>query len=183
MSGDLVSEAKGQFAQMLISTLLEYAGYRVQRFGVEESVSEVKSAHLRREGPLALPQQLQCVPDFLVMNLASGMAGLVEVKFRRTLDARSADSLHRSLRHQAESWPDTVAVLVVAEPPDGSGGRYQDYIRILTSDEYDLLLQGGSSARIWSQLRTLGSMFPMVHEVGNFHADADRLIPAIRAWA
>ena len=180
--GSLVTEAKGQFAQMLASTLLEWSGYRVVRFGVEETVSEVKATLARGEPTIRLPQQLRSTPDFLVIDTVSGDSMLLEVKFRRTFDDAVARELHSCLSAQARWWPEAATMVVVADPPGLSGEQYQDFIRIIMPDELPLLATKAPASQRWTRLATIGSVFSAVHEVPRFHAEADQLIGVIRAW-
>lgn len=99
-----------------MSTLLEYAGYRIMRLGVEKSVSEVKASFARGEDALILPEQLQCSPDFLVADLDSGECALLEVKFRRTFDNSVAPSLHERLTKQVRFWPGMLTALSARTP-------------------------------------------------------------------
>lgn len=179
----LFSDAKGQFAQSLVISLLEAAGYRVQRFGVEEVLSEVKSVSNRGEGYLDLPPALWALPDLLVLNLGTSAAGLVEVKFRTTFDDRTARELHAALGAQQRHWPGTHTVLVVADPPGWPGGRYQDYLRVIRPDDLRALSPSTPAAEGWARLSAFGSVFVRAQTADGFHAEADRLVPVIRAWA
>jgi hypothetical protein len=102
MSGTLLTDAKGRFAESIISTFLEYAGYRVLPLGIEQVVSEVKAAVARRERPIELPDQLRSAPDFLVIDAEAGTSTLLEVKFRRCFDDMVAAGLHKTLSRQIE---------------------------------------------------------------------------------
>lgn len=121
--GTLLSDAKGHFAETIVSTVLEYAGYRVVRLGVEEMVSEVKAAVARAERSLKLPEQLRSAPDFLVVDPRSGESPLLEVKFRRALDDPAAEAPHQRLARQVAFWPGMVTPIVCADRPNSPAAR------------------------------------------------------------
>lgn len=179
---NIVTEAKGQFGQMLVATLLEHAGYRVLRLGVEETVSEVKAGLARQEGSLNLPEQLRSVPDFLIVDVETGVARMVEVKFRRCFDDNTAMELGSTLSLQAKWWPEAVTVVITPNPPSGAGSQYQDYLRVIEPKDVGELRSFGNPGAKWQALRTLGSYFTRVHAVEAFHASADKLIDPIRGW-
>jgi len=183
----LLRDADGQFAESLVSSLLETGGYRVLRFGVEHVLSEVKSVAHRREGILDLPPALWAMPDFLVIDVDTGATALVEVKFRMRTDAQTVRELASTLRNQQQHWPGALTVVVVAEPPGWTGARYQDHIRVVQSTDIHTPMWATTTdlapATWWSRLAPLAAIFERVREVPAFHADADRLVPVIQAWA
>lgn len=152
------------------------------RFGVEETVSEVKATLARGEPTIKLPQQLRSTPDFLVIDTGSGNSMLLEVKFRRTFDDAVAHELHSCLTAQARWWPEAVTMVVVADPPGLPGDQYQDFIRVILPGDLWLLSAKFSAAQRWTRFATIGKVFWAVHQVDRFHAEADQLIGAIRAW-
>lgn len=185
-SGDLFSEAKGRFAETLISTILEHAGYRVVRLGVEETVSEVKAGVARGEHTLQLPDQLRTAPDFLVVDPRSGVCTLLEVKFRRELDKAVARELHSKLARQAALWPGTVTAIVCAHVPETARIARPDvrsHIGCLRSDDLDRLLEDHPDLTRWQRLRTLGGVFEAVYQMEGLYRESEQLVAPIRAWA
>jgi hypothetical protein len=119
---------KAQITQSLIKTLFERAGYRVTRLGVEEVFDEI--IHLDEEQYLALnlPLTLRYLPNFLVLNQELNKAVLLEVKFRKTFDELTMQSLYEELKRQREYWPASYAVILTAQ---WQGRFHQDFIRIV----------------------------------------------------
>jgi hypothetical protein len=56
------------------------------------------------------------LPDLLVASLEVSQAFLVEVKFRRSFDERSARGMFAELQRQRQHWPESYAVLMISEP-------------------------------------------------------------------
>jgi hypothetical protein len=71
---------KGQVAQTLVKILLERAGYRVTRLGIEELFQEVVHLDAGQYANLNLPENLRFLPDLLVADSTIEKAFLVEVK-------------------------------------------------------------------------------------------------------
>lgn len=183
-NGSLVTDAKGRFAETLISTLLEYAGYRVLRLGVEEIVSEVKAGVARGEDYLQLPQQLRTAPDFLVVDPGTGACTLLEVKFRRVFDLPVAADLHTLLSRQEGYWPGCVTAIVCAAPegvPPSPDIRH--FIGCLRSKDLHRLIEPHDRLSPWQRLRTLGGVFDRVLETDGFYREASALIAPIQGWA
>lgn len=183
-NGNLITDAKGRFAETIISTVLEYAGYRVVRLGVEEMVSEVKASVARGELPLQLPAQLSAAPDFLVIDPRSGACTLLEVKFRRTLDDGVARELHERLTHQVAHWPGLVMAIVCAHVPEKSGVYRPDireHIRCLRADDLERLVEQHHNLTKFQRLRTLGGIFEAVADV-DLYRETEQLVAPIRAW-
>lgn len=122
--------AKGQLTQSIAKMLFERAGYRVTRLGIEELFHEVVQLEVQEYRKLGLPKALRALPDLLVATPNISSARLVEVKFRSRFDGDSAQALHKTLSHQFEYWPETVCMLMIAEPEDG-GRFHQDFIRTI----------------------------------------------------
>ena len=180
----LLTDAKGRFAETLVSTLLEYAGYRVLRLGVEETVSEVKAGLARREQSLQLPDQLRTAPDFLVVDPRSGSCTLLEVKFRRTFDDAVARELHGVLTRQVAFWPETVTVVVCAAVPiEASGADVRAHVRCLRADDLSRLIEPHPHLSKWQRLRMLGGVFDAVAEAEGIYRESEQLVAPIRAWA
>jgi hypothetical protein len=182
-NGSLLSDAKGRFAETIISTLLEHAGYRVLRLGVEEVVSEVKAGVARGERTLQLPDQLRTAPDFLVVDPATGECTLLEVKFRGTFDDRVATGLHAVLTRQATYWPEAVTAIVCADPPGSSKATdVRGFIGCLRATDLDRLIETHDHFTKWQRLRTLGGIFDRAADL-HFYQQAEVLIAPIRGWS
>lgn len=186
-SGSLLTDAKGRFAETIISTVLEYAGYRVVRLGVEETVSEVKASVARGESALRLPDQLRTAPDFLAVDPHSGTCTLLEVKFRRAFTDDVAGALHVTLSRQAAFWPGTVTAIVCAAPPAIGGGTATPDIRThvgcLRVDDLSRLVETHPKLNRWQRLRTLGGVFDRVVLTEELYRESEQLVAPIRAWA
>ena len=107
---------RGRLAERILTIFLERGGYRVTRLGIEELFDEVK--YLDREHYLALglPEQLRTLPDLLVADPGVTWAKLIEVKFRRSFGRDTANELFATLTNQRLRWPQSYAVIIVAEP-------------------------------------------------------------------
>lgn len=180
----LLTDAKGRFAETLISSLLEYAGYRVQRLGVEEVVSEVKAAIARGEPGLQLPEQLRRAPDFLVIDPRTGKCTLLEVKFRSRFDDEVAHELHGTLSRQVALWPEMITAIVCADVPDERG--YNDiraHVRLLHPADLSRLTDPDPADKPkWERLRMLGGFFQEFVYQGAIYEESKHLLAPIRAW-
>jgi hypothetical protein len=184
-NGNLITDAKGRFAETIVSTILEYAGYRVLRLGVEEMVSEVKAGVARGEWALRLPEQLSAAPDFLVVDPRSGECTLLEVKFRRMFDDEAARELHARLTRQVGYWPGMVTAIICAHRPEVSSASRPDirsHIRCLRAEDLDRLIEPDPKPTRFLRLRTLGGIFEAVGSV-DLYRESEQLVPPIRAWA
>jgi len=181
----LLTDAKGRFAETLISSLLEYAGYRVQRLGVEEVVSEVKSAVARGEREPYLPEQLRRAPDFLVIDPRKRRCTMLEVKFRRTFADEVARELHATLSRQVELWPEVITVIVCADVPgDAQYGDIRDHVRVLHPHDLSLLIESDPPDKsTWQRLRMLGGVFDSFVLNGAIYKESQHLLAPIKAWA
>lgn len=183
---------KGQITQTLVKTLLERAGYRVERFGVEELFNEV--IHLDKEEykKLSLPDSLRKLPDLLVADSDLQNAWLLEVKFRKRLTKKSAHELHQTLKEQFQHWPEAIALVIIAEhhnkwSTNNGGNRFvQDYMRIITPNNIEKLvrpLNGNIKAtfeqRVWDSITEPQHIFTGLLERGVLKK-SDSLIKTIR---
>lgn len=128
------SIVKGQLTQSLLKTLMERAGYRVTRLGVEELFGEIQYLDLPQYLALNLPLNLRSLPDLLVADPNMQKAYLVEVKFRREFNEASIGSLFKSLSKQREHWQDSYAVVMIATPFVPDGRFNQDVMRVVPPD-------------------------------------------------
>src|SRR5947209_6471825 len=122
---------KAQITQGLVKTLFETAGYRVTRLGVKELFAEVTHLTEDEYKSLNLPLGLRYLPDLLVADRDLNRAFLLEVKFRKDFNDRSMKDLHFELKRQREYWPDSYAVLLIANSFVERGRFHQDYIRVI----------------------------------------------------
>ncbi len=79
---------RGHLAERILTILLERAGYRVTRLGIEELFDEIKCLDRECYLALELPEQLRSIPDLLVANADMTWAKLIEVKFRRSFSGK-----------------------------------------------------------------------------------------------
>ena len=159
---------KGQVSQTLIKLLLERAGYRVTRFGIEELFQEIVHLDIEQYSKLELPKSLRTLPDLLVADSAIEKAFLLEVKFRKKLNKKALFSLHSTLCEQHEYWPETYTILMIGSARREDDKFHQDYIRVIRPGELDKLLPSESLIK-QSRPENLGyhvwKKLPMLHEV------------------
>lgn len=171
---------KGQITQGLLKTLLERAGYRVTRLGVEELFNEV--VHLDKEHyqSLNLPLNLRSLPDLIVAEQDLERVFLVEVKFRRKFDEKAAKSLFNSLKAQRKYWEDSYAVIMIAESWASDNRFHQDYIRVIPPDKTEQLIESE-----WTELPTLHDVFSKFKFSGKNEnaANADLITSTLRDLA
>jgi hypothetical protein len=176
---NFASVLKGRVAESILIALLERAGYRVTRLGVEVLFDEVKHLGFDEYQRLGLPPQLRSLPDLLVADGEVEHAYLVEVKLRRRFDSETARELFDTLRQQREYWPQAYAVIMIAEPVFPDGRFHQDYVRVvpLKAAEYlidprqdfihgtdERVLEAQRVSAIWSNLRQLPDVFRYFHQ-------------------
>lgn len=179
--GDAV---KAQITQTVLSTLLERGGYRVIRLGIEELFGEVKSRELEQYRALHLPLPLRYLPDLLVASLEASQTFLVEVKFRRRFDERSAHALCAQLERQRRYWPESYAVLMISEPFVANGHFHQDFIRVLPPGATRLLVHEHlDPKRRWQNLPPLQHVFRKFSASATHQALADFVTLALRSLA
>lgn len=183
---------KGQITQTLVKTLFERAGYRVERFGVEELFNEVIHLSEDEYKKLGLPAPLRKLPDLLVADSTLQKAWLLEVKFRKHLTKEVAHELHQSFKAQFKYWPGAISLVVIGEHPnkwstDNGGNRFiQDYIRIVTPSNIEKLVKplGGNRAatfeqRVWNSMTEPQHVFKALLDSGTLK-ESDALIKTIR---
>jgi hypothetical protein len=175
---------KAQITQAVLSALLERCGYRVTRLGIEELFGEVKFKELAQYRELELPVQLRYLPDLLVASLDENKAFLVEVKFRRCFDERAARSLFAAIERQRQHWPESHAVLMIAEPFVVEGKFHQDYIRVLPPHETGRLVDKSlAPRRRWERMPRLQGVFKAFSAPGTNQALADFVTLALKSLA
>jgi len=135
------SRIKGGLTQNLLSSILEHGGYRVTRLGIEELFGEVKHMDYTDYLNLHLPKRLRTLPDLLVATRDLSRALLVEVKFRKAFSEAAARDLHKTLKDQRRHWPESWAVIFIAQAASPDMCFHQDYIRAIPPGKEDLLLR------------------------------------------
>ena len=162
---------RGRLAERILTILLERGGYRVTRMGIEELFDEVKYLDREQYLALGLPEQLRTLPDLLVADPGVTWAKLIEVKYRRTFGRRTADELFATLRDQRSLWPESYAVIIVAEPFIPGARFHQDYIRVIPPHETEVL-KGPRGVNIPSDEREamhlLWEQLPMLTKIFRF---------------
>lgn len=160
---------RGRLAEQILTVLLERAGYRVTRLGIEVLFDEIK--YLDREAYLALglPKELRTLPDLLVADPGVKWAKLIEVKFRRSFSRSTAEELLATLAEQRVHWPQSYAVIVVGRPFLPDARFHQDYIRVIPPGEVELLRgprgidipsdERSAMELVWAKLPMLTSIF------------------------
>jgi hypothetical protein len=180
MTIQFVNIAKAQITQTLLATLLESGGYRVTKLGIEELFGEIKYLDLQSYMTLNLPLQLRSLPDLLVANKEISKVYMVEVKFRKRFDETSAKDLYDELTNQRQYWPQSYAVIMVAEPAVPDGKFHQDYIRIVEPNRTDWLIDTKFSlSRRWERLAQIYHVFEGLGETKLLY-NADSITPALR---
>lgn len=152
---------KGQITQALIKTLLEGAGYRVERLGIEELFSDLKHLDYESYVKLDLPENLRKLPDLLVSDLRSKECWMIEVKYRRKLDKQNAESLYNTLTAQYKYWPKTYTIIIRGDC-DKKILRHQNVIGVITPDALDSWLKCSSyeTPDYWRAVKPLHKVFP-----------------------
>jgi hypothetical protein len=172
---------KGQVTQSLLTTLLERAGYRVTRFGIEELFREVKYLDLQQYRRLNLSLHLRTLPDLLVAELDLSEAYLVEVKFRKAFTDQSARSLHSELTNQRKYWPDSYAVVMIANSFVRDGRFHQDYIRVVEPDNTDWLIEDRwSLEQRWDGLPHIQQVFKKFFQSLDNQQNADLITTTLK---
>ena len=91
MSMHFTNVVKAQITQGLVKILLERAGYRVIRLGVEELFTEVIYPDQEKYLALDLPEPLRSLPDLLIADIDTNKTFLLgvcpnfEAKFHKSL--------------------------------------------------------------------------------------------------
>jgi hypothetical protein len=135
---------KAQITQGLLKTLLERAGYRVTRLGVEELFAEITHLDKAQYDDLDLPPGLRYLPDLLVADRELNQAFLVEVKFRKEFNEDVLNSLYFELNRQRQFWEKSYAVILTANSGVNGGRFHQDYIRVVPPDKTEALNLSGA---------------------------------------
>ena len=173
---------KAQITQAVLSTLLEHGGYRVTRLGIEELFGELKFRAPREHQELELPTQLRYLPDLLVVSLQESRSFLVEVKFRRSFNDRSARGLYEVLHRQRKYWPESWAVLMIAEPFVANARFHQDFIRVLRPEHTSRLIDERYEPRQrWERMPRLHSLFKAFSASETNRALADCVTLALKS--
>ena len=179
--GNLV---KAQVTQALLTALLERRGYRVSRLGIEELFGEVKFIDLPKYMSLNLPPQLRTLPDLLVAAIDMSKVFLVEVKFRARFDESVAASVRHDLEHQRQHWPQSYAVLMIAEPFVKDGRFHQDCMRIVPPGPTNVLVNSKLSVEMrWNCLQTIEAVFKPLVESEGVYRQADSITTIIKQLA
>jgi hypothetical protein len=180
MTMQFVNIAKAQITQTLLATLLERGGYRVTRLGIEELFGEIKYLDLPSYMELKLPLQLRSLPDLLIANIETNKVYMVEVKFRKQFDEISAKDLHDELTNQRQHWPQSYAVILIADPMVPNGKFHQDYIRVVEPNRTDWLIDKNFSlVRRWERLAQIYHVFEDLGETKLLY-NADSITPALK---
>jgi hypothetical protein len=164
----LANLLRGRLAEQILTIFLEHHGYRVSRVGIEKLVPEVKYLGRDQYISLGLPNQLRTIPDLLIVDPGIEWAKLLEIKFRRSFDRKTANELFAKLTDQREFWPESYAVILRGQAPDPAR-FHQDCIRVIPPDQ-TWLLQGPLGIDIpvdecqamdllWKQLPMLNTVF------------------------
>lgn len=183
MTMQFVNIVKAQITQTLLTTLLERGGYRVTKLGIEELFGEIKYLDLPSYMSLNLPLQLRYLPDLLVSDKDTKKAYMVEVKFRKQFDESSAQNLYDELIDQRKYWPQSYAVIMIADPIWTDGKFHQDYIRIVEPDRTNWLIDDKLSVgKRWSKLAQIYHVFKDFDD-GKLLHNADSITPALKQLA
>lgn len=175
---------KGQITQGLLTVLFERAGYRVTRLGIEELFGEIKHIDLPQYQALNLPLNLRSLPDLLVAELDLSKAFLVEVKFRKEFTEQAAQSLYGILKDQRTHWPNSYAVVMIANSFVKRGRFHQDYIRVVRPDLTELLIDARMTPeQRWDGLPHLQHVFAKFQGSIDNQANADLITTTLRDLA
>ncbi len=190
-------------AERILTVLLERGGYRVTRLGIEELFEEVKYLDREQYLALGLPEQLRTVPDLLVADPGITWAKLIEVKFRRYFDRRTADDLLDVLTEQRRFWPESSAIIMLGNPFLPEARFHQDFIRVIPPRQTEILIgprgvniptdELSAMNLLWDQLPMLTSIFHFrdfeyfgeqgKHRARDFWSSADFITTALQDLA
>ena len=181
---DFTNIIKGRVTESLLMALFERGGYRVTRLGVEELIAEVKHLDLSQYQTLHLPLEIRFLPDLLIVDIDMTKAFLVEAKFRRKFDDLTCQSLHSQLSNQHGYWPQSHAVIMIAEPFMVDASFHQDFIRVVSPDLIPTLIdQNKSPSERWEHLHHLQRVFKKFNaedRIIDVQKSADRLTQVLR---
>jgi hypothetical protein len=191
MAIKFANQVKAQITQSLLKTLLERAGYRVTRLGIEELFGEIKYLDLPTYLALRLPLNLRSLPDLLVASPAMDAAYLVEVKYRRAFTREALASLYEELKKQREHWPNSYAVIMIGTPFVKDGRFNQDCIRVVMPEATEWLdpnfklwagggMQPPTLEHVWNNLTFLHRAFPQFFNTPETAKDADLITSTIK---
>jgi len=187
MALEFTNVIKGVVTQTLLTALFERGGYRVTRLGIEELFGEVKHIDLQQYLGLNLPLQLRYLPDLLVAEIDMTNVFLVEVKFRRKFDEASTESIYGELKKQREHWPQSYAVIMIAEAFAPEATFHQEYIRVLKPNDHEVLVDYRLSlAQRWEKLHHLQRVFKRFNNdqyILDVQKSADTLTQTLRDLA
>ncbi len=187
MALEFTNVIKGVITQTLLTALFERGGYRVTRLGIEELFGEIKHVDLQQYLGLNLPLQLRYLPDLLVAEMDMTNAFLVEVKFRRKFDEASAESIYGELKRQREYWPQSYAVVMIAEAFNPEKTFHQEYIRVLKPNDHETLVDHHLPlAQRWDKLHHLQRVFKRFNNsqyAADVQQSADTLTQTLRDLA
>jgi len=184
MALEFTNVIKGVITQTTLAALFERGGYRVTRLGIEELFGEIKHINLERYLGLNLPMPLRYLPDLLVAELDMSNAFMVEVKYRRRFDP---ELLYAELSKQIEHWPQTHTVIMISEPFVSDASFHQDYIRVVTPKNIELLDDDSSAPEeIWEKMNHLQRVFKAFNNdryILDWQKSADTLTQTLRDLA
>ena len=157
---------RGRLAERILTILLERGSYRVTKLGIEELFDEVKTLNRKQYRALGLPEQLRSLPDLLVADPGLTWAKMIEVKYRRKFDRKTANELFATLSMQRKFWPQSYAVVIVGHAAEPDLHFHQDYIRVIPPDKTELLKRPSDidvptddlCDELWDRL-------PMLHDI------------------
>ena len=133
---------------------------------------------------LNLPLPLRFLPDLLVAELDMSNAYMVEVKYRRKFDP---NFLFTELSRQLEYWPQTHTVVMVSEPFETDRAYHQNYIRVLTPKDIEILGDRTlTPEQKWEKLNHLQRVFKAFNNdryILDWQKSADTLTQTLRDLA
>ena len=184
MALEFTNVVKALITQTTLAALFERGGYRVTRLGIEELFGEIKHINFEQYLGLNLPLPLRFLPDLLVAELDMSNAFMVEVKYRRRFDPIL---LHRELSQQLKYWPQTHTVIMISEPFVADASFHQDYIRVLTPNDIEMLDDESSvPEQKWGNMHHLQRVFKAFNNDRNildWQKSADALTQTLRDLA
>ena len=125
------SKAKETIGQNLIYTILDFAGYKIFKFGIENFVEDMRK-EIKNFYGTPTNCLLMCMPDYVVVDPETKKAVMIEVKYRNikkplkgTIDFNFK---YHTINNYMKYWNDMVLIIVFNVSP---------FIRCIRVNEID----------------------------------------------
>ena len=115
------NKAKARFGQDFVKTILEYAGYKVMNYGIENHNKDIIreiSGNYSSETNI----RLMCMPDLVVVDPITKIAELIEVKYKKHngyFNEYNSDFWFKysRIKNYIQYWNDATIIIVMNVEP------------------------------------------------------------------